>query len=301
MALFNRTSSGQAAKFNFYQKALLWVEGPSDVVFYGAMLGPTDFRIEAAGGKEECLKLVENLLEKDLPFAVAIDGDYDILLRCRNRHRRAVHLRRHSIENYLFELDLLTEVCRDLLCISTISADLDAEFQMLESYLESELLELIELDVASFLQGGNRMLPRRIESILESGDEIIFNVDRTQALLNKSRAAAVGAEKANAKKLLHQFLLTNRFVFILPGHYLFAIQRRLIAAILKRKKHSGPKIGDHELLVLLATKVWKGRLDRDHSKIRRMVVKAVNEAKQLRSCMDSKKIQRTIVAPEENR
>ncbi|MBC8233001.1 hypothetical protein H8E77_25945 [bacterium] len=77
MISFKRTTSGKIAKYLFYDKPLIWVEGDTDIPFYEQILRNYSHRLEAADGKAECLKLAEALIEKDHPYVVILDGDYD--------------------------------------------------------------------------------------------------------------------------------------------------------------------------------------------------------------------------------
>ena len=97
---FARTTLGKIAQYHFDKYLTVWVEGPTDIPFYEQALRKLDCRVKDAGGKSECLKLAKALKEKDHPYVVVLDGDYDILERRRSWHRRVIVLNRHSVENY---------------------------------------------------------------------------------------------------------------------------------------------------------------------------------------------------------
>jgi hypothetical protein len=111
---FSRTLSGKQAKYLFYSEPLVWVEGVDDIPFYTELFGTLPVRIEDAGGKPECLKLAQAIIEYDHPYVVVLDGDYGILDRQRSQHRRVVYLHRYSFENYLFEYRPIERVSKKL-------------------------------------------------------------------------------------------------------------------------------------------------------------------------------------------
>ena len=108
---FDQTEQGKINRYLFCQDPLVWVEGVSDIPFYGHALAAGSCTILAAEGKSECIKLADAIKKHDLPYVVIMDGDYGILERRKPDHRWVVHLDRNSIENYLFEKDLVQHVC----------------------------------------------------------------------------------------------------------------------------------------------------------------------------------------------
>lgn len=110
--MFTRSGSGQVNRYLFLSEPLVWVEGDDDVIFFLQLLRDHKCHIEAAGGREECIKLAEAIRQNDHPFVVIVDGDYYVLKRKRSIHRRVIHLDRYAIENYLFETSVVEQVAK---------------------------------------------------------------------------------------------------------------------------------------------------------------------------------------------
>ena len=98
--VFSRTISGKKNKFYFVEKVIVWVEGPDDIVFFDRLLRDMGCKLDPAGGKNECLKLAEGIVEEDLPYVVIIDGDYDVLKRQRSAHRSGLPTRNRVLRGH---------------------------------------------------------------------------------------------------------------------------------------------------------------------------------------------------------
>lgn len=99
---FNRSQSGKFNRWLFFAaQVLVWVEGPTDVYPIVRFLNGLSIRVEPAGGRDECLKLVEHIQLTGAPYLVVTDAEHGSLRRPRAQHRQHVTLRRYGIENYL--------------------------------------------------------------------------------------------------------------------------------------------------------------------------------------------------------
>ena len=151
---FERTTEGKIARYRFLDMPVVWLEGETDYPMYEPILSEMGCEIGWADGKQECRKLVEAMMAGDLPYVVVLDGDYEILRRCRSWHRRAVLLQRHSIENYCAEVGVVQSVCRKYSRGRVVVGDVGVRFGNLLEALESELGDLVVLDVALGKTGG---------------------------------------------------------------------------------------------------------------------------------------------------
>lgn len=277
---FNRTVAGLVAKHLFYREPLVWVEGPSDIPFYEEVLSNFQCRVEAAGGREECSKLTESLIKHDFPYVVILDGDYGILERKRSPHRRVILLQRYSTENYLFEKEPAERVCRNcarLPCGEDLIGD---SFEEVITYLESELRELIILDIANYRAStGRQVLPHRADALLGHRERIIFDSARLAHLVATAASNLHTSEIEEARRLIDVFLSERRLIDIVRGHFLFGVLRRLIWGAVRRRSGRKPTIDDNTLKILLTVAVWRGKLETDHKNLRRRLLRAVREVR----------------------
>ena len=147
---FSRTPSGLTAEYLFYPEILVYVEGHTDIPFYDAVLQNYNCRIRTYREKKESNRLTEELIEKNRPYVVVVDGHYEMLERTRSQHRRIVLLHRHSYENYLFEEESIKQLCLD----RSHSKDsleeplASSEFTDFAQDIEVKFKDLLILDVA---------------------------------------------------------------------------------------------------------------------------------------------------------
>ena len=273
------TDSGRIAKFLFYRKVLVWVEGRTDVPFFERILSDCDCLLRPAGGKEECEKLVDALREKGYPYVVILDGDYEVLFKPKTVHDRVILLTRYSTENYLFEKGPVRQICCGLAQVSTAEDVLGSAFEKALETLESGLLELVVLDIAHRLgDTGHRALPDKVQRLLESRGEIAFDPERLKAY-RREHGKEIDPELVDqAKSLLDTFLEQHRFVDILRGHFVFSVLRELIVGTVEAARGRRPVVDNDALLVLLSMEVWSIVPTKEHEELREEVRQAVTDA-----------------------
>lgn len=292
---FDRTDLGKINKYLFYQDPVVWVEGPDDIPFYEHGLITDSCVFIPAGGKNECIKLASAIKKYGLPYIVVLDGHYEILRRKRTGHRWIVILGRHSIENYLFEKDLAQHVCYDYICLkigNTLgkSAELDElskgvgdDFDRLLSYIESQLSNLVVLDVANCMKKtGCDVLPDKIDPLCQSGNNMIFLEGQIAEYCNKAKNKVSQQDIDDAESLISDFCKYKRFIDIVPGHLVYGILRRFIKNTIKRNTGKSISIDDEGMMLLLTAKAWLVVKNRDHESLKRRLRKALTEVRKVR-------------------
>ena len=275
---FARTPSGLAAEHLFYTEILVYVEGPTDIIFYDTVLQNYNRRIKAKNGREECEKLATNLVEGDYPYVVILDGNYEILERTRSKHRRIILLHRHSFENYLFEQEAIERFCRDRTHLEDSLENLpSSKFGAVLEDTELKFKELIVLDVAHQRSNtGYDVLPNKPDRFLKRGKSIDFRNDQIQQRCKEAAAQCIDRLSIdNAKALVEKFLKKGRFIDLLPGHFAFGIMRRLIIHTIDRP------ISDDDVRVPLSRAVWGLVKTDDHNSLKRRLRSAVREAQRM--------------------
>ena len=277
---FIRSNSGIENRYLFYRpKTLIYVEGYSDIPFYGEILQNYDYHLKARGGKKECEKLVTALVEKDLPYVVVLDGDYEILEYTRSRHRRVVLLHRYSFENYLFQVEPIEQFCRDRAHSEDSSEEpLESEeFAKLTEDIEVKFKDLLILDVA-------HQRAETVYDVLPDRSDRFFKPHRLDFLddqIKKSRTEAANRIDSqsvdNVRIPVEKFLREHRFVDLLPGHFAFSIIRRLIINTINRRTRRSPNISNDEIRIYLSRTVWQLVKTRDHNSLKRRLQSAVRE------------------------
>ena len=278
---FSRTPSGLSAEYLFYKEVLVYVEGRTDFPFYEEVLHNYNYYLKAQGGKEEGKKLAEEMVKKDLPFIVVLDGDYGILDSTRSKHRRIVLLHRYSFENYLFEQEPIEQFCRDYKSSENRLKRLENNFSAFLEEIRQKLEELIILDVAhQRAETGYDVLPEKSDRFFKMQKRVDF-LD-SQIELYTQQAKNVNKEAIDdAKTLVKQYVKQRRFVDLLPGHFAVGIMRRLIVYTVDRN------ISNDEIIIYLSRAVWQRVKNRDHDSLKRRLRKAVREAERIRQVSSS--------------
>lgn len=281
---FTRTLSGLISKYLFYDVPLIWVEGREDIPFYNNILKNIDCRMESAGGKGECFKLAFEIINNDFPFIVILDGDYDILLTNRNKHRRVVILHRYSFENYLFEKDAIERVCMNY-TRTCDGKDISCEnFNNIRDLIEREMRELVVLDVAHTLNNTeHKVLPDRIEPLLDCHIKLTLNKDLVENICESKRKKIDVKKIEKAEKLIDTYTLKRRFVDLVKGHLIFSFIRLLLINSITQKAGRRPNIDNIGLLVLLSSEVWNSYCSADHESLSRRLKRAVKEVSIIRA------------------
>ena len=250
------------------------------IPFYEKVLQNYNCHLKARGGKEECKKLVTALVEKNLPYIIVLDGDYEILERTRSQHRRVVWLHRYSFENYLFEEEPIEQFCRHRRSRANLKR-LASRFREIVQNVEVQFKELIVLDVAhQHSHTGYAALPNRPQRFFGRGPSDFQDSE----IQEWCKQAAQNIEKQSiedAKILVDEFLKGHRLIDLLPGHFAFAIIRRLIIKTVNRS------IADDDITIPLSTSVWDLVKTRDHNSLKRRLRSAVREAEKIRQAQSS--------------
>lgn len=277
---FSRTLSGKQAKYLFYSEPLVWVEGVDDIPFYTELFGTLPVRIEDAGGKPECLKLAQAIIEYDHPYVVVLDGDYGVLDRQRSPHRRVVYLHRYSFENYLFEYRPIERVSKKLAKVDPGEELLGSMFEDTLEYVSYELRELVTLDVAhDRVNSGTEVFPDRVEQVIEGGGgsatRLALDHSRISHLCTEAHQTIMSSVFDNAHELITGFLAQRRLIDLMRGHFIFGLLRRLIFSVTRQHTGRKPRIGDDELKVLLTSELWNLETPgSDHTSLRRRLLRA---------------------------
>jgi hypothetical protein len=281
---FSRTPSGLAAEYLFYPEILVYVEGHTDIPFYSAVLQNYDCRIRTYREEKGCDKLTEELVKKDLPYVVIVDGHYEMLERTRSQHRRIVLLHRHSYENYLFETEPIEQFCRDRARLKDSLEDSLSSSKFKENLerIEHSFKELIVLDVAhQNTETGYDALPDKPHRFFKSQTRLNFLNSQIQQWRTEAANRIDNQNTDKARTLVEQFLKKRRFVDLLPGHFAFDIIRRLICNTLRKS------IENEEIRLYFSRVVWELVNTRDHNSLKRRLQSAVREVGKMQQANNS--------------
>ena len=277
---FSRTPSGLTAEYLFYPEILVYVEGHTDIPFYEKVLQGYDCHIKPRGGREECKKLVPFLLKDNLPFVIIFDGDYEILVSTQSEHSRVILLDRYSFENYLFEEKPIEQFCRHRRPRANLER-LASRFRGIVQNVEAQFKELIVLDVAhQHSHTGYDALPDRPQRFFGQGPSD-FQDSEIQEWCKQAAQSIEKQSIEDARILVDEFLKEHRLVDLLPGHFAFAIIRRLIIKTVNRN------IADDDITIPLSTNVWDLVKTHDHNSLKRRLRRAVREAEKIRQAQSS--------------
>jgi hypothetical protein len=275
--VFARTAGGLREKWRFHTLPTVWVEGTSDVTFYEPLSREPAFRIEPYFGCENARSLIDGILEDDNPYVVILDGDYSILTPKRTKHRRVIHLKRHSIENYLWEPRVINGAC---LRHAAIADDIDCAIAVLSAaaiQLETDFLDLVVLDVACRgLNPAPKVLPDRIDMVLRAKTGVAVDPKKLQPFRDGATRVVNRRDLARARKHVKEFLHARPFVHLLNGHLIWGAIRLSFTGITRGLGVSGA-VTDNLLMQLLADRVWRILPSSDHKAVRNAIRKAINE------------------------
>ena len=272
---FSRTPLGAAAEYLFYPEILVYVEGHTDIPFYEKVLQGYDCYIKPQGGREECKKLVPLLSKDNLPFVIILDGDYEILVRTQDEYSRVILLDRYSFENYLFEGEPIEQFCRHRHPRANLER-LVSRFRKVVQNIEIQFKELIVLDVAHrYSHTGYEVLPDRPQRFFGRGP-VDFEDSEIQEWCERASQCIDEQNAEDARILVDEFLKRHRLIDLLPGHFAFAIIRRLIIKTVNRN------IANDDIIIPLSTSVWDLVKTSDHDSLKRRLRRAVREAERIR-------------------
>lgn len=267
---FTRTPSGLVGTSFFYPKPIVWVEGPSDIFFYEPILGER-CTLKPFHGISNAKPLIERLRAGTgtYPFAIIIDGDYDILEDAQVDHRWIVQLKRHSFENYLWEQSPLNKAClRHAQC----GEDQDVLGSRLETLAESvcnTLRPLIVLDIASRrLNPAPKVLPDRAEPLLVAADAPDICPKKVKQQLDKICDLIPDDLKREAEQKLRAYEVRQSLIHILKGHILLGVLLRLFFTAAAALRGAKCVVSEDAAIQLLSEMVWRLPSD-DHKRLRR--------------------------------
>ena len=257
-------------KWRFHKVPTVWIEGPPDFIFYAPVAEGLPCRFEAFHGRENARALIASLMEKNYPYLVILDGDYCILKKMKSPHRRVIMLSRYSFENFLWEPETINRVClvyarcgdqKDL-----VTASMDKAVEM----LESEFLPALTMDVAARrMNPAPRVLPRKIEPLLESQTSVKFDSSKLKSLINKAREKVDASSVADSERDLAAFLRGRCISHIVRGHFLFGLLRRIFVQAANKERGSKAIASDDALLQMFSDAIWRHCREGDHKRLKR--------------------------------
>ncbi len=276
---FSRTPSGLAAEHLFYKnKVLVYVEGPTDIPFYNAILQNYNCRIKTYSEETGYQKLLEVLVTDDPHCVIILDGHYEILTRRRSQHRRLILLHRHSCENYLLEEEPIEQFRYSRAPLTDTLEKLPSSFSEILKDTELKFKELLVLDVAhQRAKTGCKVLPKGAEQFFVEST-IDFEDSRIQERCSEATPCIDEQSIEEARTLVREFLKNHRFIDLLPGHFAFSIIRRWINHTVNVRQ----RILEEDIRVYLSTEVWRLVKTRDHESLKRRLRRAVREAEKIR-------------------
>ena len=274
---FARTTLGKIAQHRFDKRLTVWVEGPTDIPFYEQALRKLDCRVKDAGGKPECLKLAKALKEKEHPYVVVLDGDYEILERKRSWHRRAVMLNRYSVENYCFEKDPIERVCCSHAHVSFEEKLIGNSFDSALSAVESDLFELIVLDIAHQRAQTGQKLLIKMEELLAKKDKIVFDKRRIKQILRNKTEGVSKKVVGEVRSLVKNFRRRKRLVDLLQGKQVLRIITHLVNRSAKKRRSSTSNLSPDGLFIRLSSEVWSEIVSDDHKSLKRRLYRAIKD------------------------
>lgn len=281
MSEFSRTAEGLKATFLFHRDPIVWVEGSSDVLFYERCLEGCDVVVLSAGGKTNCAVLEEEIVAREQPYVVVLDGDYEILTRKRSLHRRAIRLQKHSMENYLCEPGSVINVTTMLAGERRRSSSVGEHFDAALSEFQSRIDGLIVADVASqAAASGEKVMPKSVEEICRKGSCEINSSSVAKILRRiRKRVGTEGVE--HASRLVSSFGRARRPRDLIPGRILFGFCFRFAQKEVKGRRRRNIQKEDFRLHLL--ADVFHGKRPRDVELLRRRLRRAIRESASLRA------------------
>lgn len=276
-----RTQSGQLGFAHFVDEPVIWVEGDDDVLFFSKLLG-TRYRVKPAGGRCECEKLVEKLIEKDLPYGVILDGDYDILGSKGPRHQRVVRLGRYAIENYFLEPDLLETISKDLLKAPLPPEGVFVEFQSFLETLNGHLLELIIRDIGHCaIRSGHNCFPDAPNEFFRTRGSLVPDVERIAIKIREADSNFPNVCLKSARDKVRRFFSRKQFKHLIRGHFAFGVVWHYLGFVMRTngKKFS---VSSPALLVILCNEVWRCP-NPEHKSLKRRVRRLARDVYQVKN------------------
>ena len=269
MTAFSRTSQGKSAKAHFLGTPLIWVEGPSDIGYYEPLAHLHNAAVEPAHGKEECLKLIQNLRDNKFthPYVVIIDGDYDVLNKPRPPHPYVVALKRYSIENYLWNEEAVTRVILRESSIGNPNHPLPFYLSDVEIVIYDRLNSLIASAIAHDIKGSPLdVIPEKIDTLCNgTGCRDICETKcqtRHDQILNECHIETEDLTSACEK--INTYISKDSFINLVSGHLLVSILRRYFRDIMTALESRPSQFNEKTICRFISDMVWRIVPTRDH-------------------------------------
>jgi hypothetical protein len=276
MKTFTRTRSGILSKYKFYEVPLVWVEGDDDIPLYRRITKDLDCTIQSAGGKQNCLHLIDDIIRNNSPYIVIVDGDYDILLgeyNCPN----IIMLEKYSIENYFCNGSIVENICQDFCKINDpdVKKSTPDILSNLNNIIE-QISDLIILDIAAFISAYNKeILPLKFEKVANSNDSLSISKDKIRAILKTHKNKISKTFVKRSEFLVSNFLLKKSALDLLKGHFLFSIIRNSIKSVAKKNKKKAT-LTDIYLKMIMADEMIRLKPTDSHKKLIASIRKSIS-------------------------
>ena len=274
---FTRSDEGMRNSYLFYSKVLVWVEGDDDVVFYSFAVDQDKVLLKPAGGRPKCEMLADAIVERDLPYVVITDGDYELLRGKTRRSRRVIELRRYSIENYLAEPEVCEQVVRLLSAQMPDGSLSDGLIPELANEIDSSLRALICVDASLVMSGAtDSAMPNRIDELLCTNDRCKLDHALVDRLLQNKKPLVNDQHYKEVEDLVGDYIRDRPITHLLRGHLLFGALRFFISRSVKAIANYRPT-NDEALKAIFASVVWKHAIHADHRAFTRKLKAAVRQ------------------------
>jgi Protein of unknown function (DUF4435) len=246
--MFSRTVSGIRNIHLFYSGFyIVIVEGSSDCPFWSKFF-PSDLngykrKIKPVGGRLEVRNYIDEILNNEAKFTVAIDSDYNLLLNCLYNHSKIVETQFHSIENLMLYPLGITSVIRDL------SHDTEYEFHKVNSWLEKFDLATYPLMVADFFiekeNLGKKCVGENCFPFLVKNNIPEFDLDKISRFLTKLDLTIEGFN------MLEQNLESFKPRSHIRGHFLFSAALCFVGHEVKKIRRKSISISNDSFYAML--------------------------------------------------
>lgn len=267
--MFTRTSSGLVEKWRFYGMPTVWVEGPTDIIFFAAISRKIYCRFEAYGGRENAVALIAGLKTHDYPYVVVRDGDYEILNRRRAPHGRVLVLPRYSMENLLWEAPGVDEACRRYSRCGEGKDLVSVGMRDTETMIARDLLAAVILDVAARrMPSSPRVLPARIDAVLRGKWGTQVDPVRVEGIVGSVKERIDEGAQRGARRDVERFVEQRPLVHLLKGHLVLGLLRRVFLDAARKEGRKGRGIEDDVLVQVVSDGVWATCRGGDHLRVR---------------------------------
>lgn len=211
-------------------KAILYVEGEEDVLFWHGVLkhaAVAGVEIEAVGGAEQIDSYITRIEAGELAALAARDADFLGYSGALSENPRVIYTAGYSIENSLLTADVVTELVRSW--CRTVSIEESTCRAWLEE-LAQAMAPLVHLDIANRVSGTGAV------TVGDSCDR--FMTSNTSSRFCPSRIAARAAEAGQSVAREQVELVesrvgkaVDRLLDLVRGHFLASAVRRFIRSL----------------------------------------------------------------------